>query len=173
MGERVGRSGKKNSDVNGGVNGEGQGAVMSKKVIGGIAAVLLAVLCSVFGLQGTSGNGGGTSATTATTASSAAGQGQQGASASSDQVGTLTFRNEERLQSHYEKHGIQMGFSSAEDYQAAANAVVSNPEALHKLESEDGDDVYFLESTGEFVVVSQKGYIRTYYLADKAYFDRQ
>lgn len=66
-----------------------------------------------------------------------------------------------------------MGFASAEDYLAAANAVVSNPEALHKLESEDGDDVYYLESTGEFVVVSQKGYIRTYYLADKDYYDRQ
>lgn len=176
MGERVGRSGKTGADANGSVNGgarggaQGSGAVMSKKVIGGITAVLLAVICSVFGLQGTSG-GGAAGATTS--ASSASGQRQEGASASSDQVGTLTFRSEERLQSHYEKHGVQMGFSSAEDYLAAANAVVSNPEALHKLESEDGDDVYYLESTGEFVVVSQKGYIRTYYLADKDYYDRQ
>ena len=170
MGERVGRSGKTGGDASGSVNG---GAVMSKKVIGGITAVLLAIICSVFGLQGTSGSGGDATATTTTAASSTSDQRQESSSASSDQVGTLTFRSEERLQSHYEKHGVQMGFSSAEDYLAAANAVISNPESLHKLESEDGDDVYYLESTGEFVVVSQKGYIRTYYLADKDYYDRQ
>lgn len=39
--------------------------------------------------------------------------------------------------------------------------------------AEDGDDLYFLESTGEFVVVSPAGYIRTYYLTDRDYFDRQ
>ncbi len=179
MGERVGRSGKTGGNASGSVNGgarsgaQDSGAVMSKKVIGGITAVLLAVICSVFGLQGTSGSGGDATATTTTAASSTSDQRQESSSASSDQVGTLTFRSEERLQSHYEKHGVQMGFSSAEDYLAAANAVISNPESLHKLESEDGDDVYYLESTGEFVVVSQKGYIRTYYLADKDYYDRQ
>ena len=66
-----------------------------------------------------------------------------------------------------------MGYASAEDYLAGANAVVSNPKSLHKTEAEDGDDVYYLESTGEFVVVSRDGYIRTYYIADKDYFDRQ
>ena len=35
------------------------------------------------------------------------------------------------------------------------------------------DDCYYLESTGEFVVVSTKGVIRTYYTASKSYFDRQ
>ena len=40
---------------------------------------------------------------------------------------------------------------------------------------ERGDDVYYLEETNEFVVVSTDGYIRTYFLPDggKAYFDRQ
>ena len=62
---------------------------------------------------------------------------------------------------------------SAEEYLAAANAVVANPAALHKLQAEDGDDLYFLESTGEFVVVSPAGYLRTYYLTDRDYFERQ
>ena len=66
-----------------------------------------------------------------------------------------------------------MGFESADEYLKAANAVVNNPDVLHKYEEEDGDDVYFLEATGEFVVVSTDGYIRTYYIADKDYFDRQ
>ncbi len=85
----------------------------------------------------------------------------------------LQFRNDNLYYQHYEKHGIEMGFTSAEEYLAAANAVVNNPEVLHKYEAEDGDDVYFLEATEEFVVVSTDGYIRTYYYADKDYFERQ
>ena len=84
-----------------------------------------------------------------------------------------TFRNQNLLDKHYEKHGIEMGFSSPEEYELAASAVVSNPNSLHKIEAEDGDDVYFLEDTEEFVVVSTDGYIRTYYFADIDYFNRQ
>ena len=88
---------------------------------------------------------------------------------------SLTFASKKLLQDHYTKHGIEMGFDSPEAYLAAANRVVNNPAALHKLEAEDGDDVYYVEETNEFVVVSTKGYIRTYFLPSggKAYFDRQ
>lgn len=85
----------------------------------------------------------------------------------------LTFRTEDKLQQHFEKHGQETGCATAEEYLAAANAVVANPAALHKLQAEDGDDLYFLESTGEFVVVSPAGYIRTYYLTDRDCFERQ
>ena len=70
---------------------------------------------------------------------------------------------------------IVMGFDSPEEYLAAANAVIANPEALTKTEAEDGDTVYYVESTNEFVVLSTDGYIRTYFLPDsgKRYFDRQ
>ncbi len=85
------------------------------------------------------------------------------------------FRNEERLNEHYEKHGIEMGFATPAEYEAAAAAVVNSPDALHKLEKEDGDDVYYIESTNEFVIVSTDGYIRTYYRPTngKEYFDNQ
>lgn len=83
------------------------------------------------------------------------------------------FRNATYLKQHYDKHGKEMGFEDAESYLAAANAVIHDPNTLHKLEAEDGDDVYYLEATEEFVVVSTDGYIRTYYYASKAYFDRQ
>lgn len=79
----------------------------------------------------------------------------------------LRFRNDNLLNSHYKKHGIDMGFTSAEEYQQAAAQVVSNPSALHKTEKEDGDDVYYVESTNEFVIVSQDGYIRTYFNPDR------
>ncbi len=85
------------------------------------------------------------------------------------------FRNEKLLNEHYEKHGIEMGFASAEEYQAAASAVITNPNSLFKIEAEDGDGVYYLEDTNEFVILSTDGYIRTYFLpgSGKAYFDRQ
>ena len=85
----------------------------------------------------------------------------------------LTFRTEDKLQQHFEKHGQETGCATAEEYLAAANAVIANPAALHKLQAEDSDDLYFLESTGEFVVVSPAGYLRTYYLTDRDYFERQ
>ena len=86
-----------------------------------------------------------------------------------------TFRNSDLLKSHYKKHGIDMGFDSPEEYLAAANAVIANPEALTKTEREDGDMVYYVEETNEFVVLSTDGYIRTYFYPDsgKRYFDRQ
>ena len=93
----------------------------------------------------------------------------------SDTNRTYTFRNQKLLNSHYEKHGKDMGFSSAKEYEKAASAVVTNPEALHKTEAEDGDDVYYVESTNEFVIVSTDGYIRTYFNPDAgiAYYNRQ
>ncbi|MCM1266947.1 MAG: zinc-ribbon domain containing protein [Bacteroidales bacterium] len=85
------------------------------------------------------------------------------------------FRKEQYLQEHFEKHGAEFGYASADEYLAGANRVIASPEALHKLEAEDGDDVYYLEASNEFVIVSTDGYIRTYLKPDdgKAYFDRQ
>lgn len=91
------------------------------------------------------------------------------------EIPDLAFRSEYLLEQHYEKHGMDMGFTSAEEYEAAACLVIGNPETLHKIEAEDGDDVYYLESTNEFVVVSKDGYIRTYFLPDDGikYYNRQ
>lgn len=87
----------------------------------------------------------------------------------------LKFRSKKLLNQHYEKHGIEMGFDSAADYEAAAAAVVANPDALHKIEKEDGDDVYYIEETNEFVIVSKDGYLRTYFLPDAGikYYNKQ
>lgn len=88
---------------------------------------------------------------------------------------TYEFRNDKLLDQHYEKHGIEMGFGSAEEYQSAASDVLNNPDVLHKPESEDDDEVYYLEVTNEFVVLSDDGYIRTYFnpSSGKSYYDRQ
>ena len=86
-----------------------------------------------------------------------------------------TFRNAKLLEEHFQKHGIEMGFATEEEYQKAASDVANNPDALHKLEKDDKDDVYYLEETNEFVVVSVDGFIRTYFCPDsgKKYFDKQ
>ena len=85
------------------------------------------------------------------------------------------FRNNNLLMNHFDKHGIEMGFDTAAEYETAASAVVNNPAALHKTEKEDGDDVYYLEDTNEFVIVSQDGYIRTYFNPSDGinYYNRQ
>lgn len=87
---------------------------------------------------------------------------------------TYSFRYESYLEEHYKKHGIEMGFESKEEYLKAANAVITNPNALHKLEAEDGDHVYYVESTNEIVFLSRDGYLRTYFECwGKGYFERQ
>lgn len=87
----------------------------------------------------------------------------------------LKFRNDSLLNDHYNKHGIDMGFTSAQSYQEAAAKVVENSASLHKKEAEDGDDVYYLESTNEFVIVAKDGYIRTYFCPEDGieYYNRQ
>lgn len=92
-----------------------------------------------------------------------------------DKKEEYSFRNSTLLEEHYEKHGIEMGFASAQEYVEAANRVIASPNALHKLEEEDGDGVYYLEETNEFVIVSTDGYIRTYFAPEDglAYYERQ
>jgi hypothetical protein len=85
------------------------------------------------------------------------------------------FRNDNLLKQHYEKHGVEMGFDSMEEYEEAACAVIYNPDVLTKTEKEDGDYVYYVEESNEFVVLSQDGYIRTYFnpSAGIDYYNRQ
>jgi pyocin large subunit-like protein len=87
------------------------------------------------------------------------------------------FASQKLLDSHFEKHGSEFGdlYATAEEYEKGASDVINNPDALHKTEQEDGDDVYYLEETNEFVILSTSGFIRTYFKpsAGKSYYDRQ
>ena len=95
------------------------------------------------------------------------------ASKSASAYSGLTFRSSKLLTSHFEKHGREVGAANESEYVDKANAVINNPSALHKNEAEDNDDVYFLKQTGEIVFVSSDGFIRTYFISDEAYFNRQ
>ena len=86
-----------------------------------------------------------------------------------------TFRNNYLLREHFDKHGNEFDYSSAEEYENGASAVINDPDALHKTEKDDGDDIYYLERTNELVIVSTDGYIRTYFRPDSGikYYNKQ
>jgi len=86
-----------------------------------------------------------------------------------------SFRNDSYLTQHFEKHGNEFNYSSKEEYEEGARKVITSDKALHKTEAEDGDDVYYIEETNEFVIVSTDGYIRTYFRPKDGirYFNRQ
>ncbi len=87
---------------------------------------------------------------------------------------TYNFRYPSYLAEHFEKHGAEVGAATEEEYLLKANEVISNPDALHKLEAEDSDHVYYIESTNEIVFLSQDGYIRTYFICSGIdYFNKQ
>ena len=85
------------------------------------------------------------------------------------------FRNKGLWEEHFEKHGAEFPYNTKEEYLEGANIMLQNPDCLYKKEKEDNDDVYFLEATGEFAIVSTDGYLRTYFKPSKGkkYFDKQ
>lgn len=85
------------------------------------------------------------------------------------------FREQQYLDEHFKKHGSEFDYETAEEYLAGANRVINDPNSLYKTEAEDGDHIYYLESSNEFVVVSTDGYIRTYFKPSAGidYFNRQ
>lgn len=98
---------------------------------------------------------------------------------SSDIYVEYHFRTKKQLDQHFEKHGGEFegdfNYETAEDYEAGASDVINSSAALYKTEAEDGDGVYYIEGTNEFVILSTDGYIRTYFrpTAGIDYFNRQ
>lgn len=134
-----------------------------------IAVLALLIYNQVVSNRVTNYQGSKTASSPAAVETAAGGYGQSG------NKEPLTFRNFDLLTEHFEKHGREMGYDSVEAYFAAANEVVDNPDSLHKKEAEDGDDIYFLPETGDLVIVSTDGYIRTYFRPEDgiAYYNRQ
>ncbi len=145
------------------------------KVIITIIAVIVVVIASLLGFGGESAEEQGYSEPVAVVSEEVYEGIEDSETVQEVTVAEITFRNDNLLEQHYEKHGMEMGFASPEEYELAAYKVIINPYALHKIESEDGDDVYYVEETNEFVVVSQDGYIRTYFnpSAGIDYYNRQ
>lgn len=88
---------------------------------------------------------------------------------------SLKFRNQTMWEEHFEKHGNEFGYKSKEEYLKGANEVINSLTSKHKIEAEDGDEIYYDEDNNEIVFVSTDGYIRTYFKPNDGinYYNRQ
>jgi pyocin large subunit-like protein len=95
--------------------------------------------------------------------------------AAEDNYVEYKFRSKKLLNEHFEKHGGEFDYDTAAEYEKGASDVINNPDALYKVEAEDGDGIYYIEETNEFVVLSTDGYIRTYFKPSRGidYFNSQ
>ena len=165
-----------------------------KKIIASIATIIIFVIGGYFYLSAPEDETGGTNteiaevteATEATQATETTEVTEATEAAVSDEQSATTtettevqvtyeFRKRQYLDEHFEKHGSEFDYANADEYLAGANRVINDPNSLYKTEAEDGDHIYYLESTNEFVVVSTDGYIRTYFKPSAGidYYNRQ
>ncbi|MBQ9898981.1 MAG: hypothetical protein IJM44_05955 [Ruminococcus sp.] len=95
--------------------------------------------------------------------------------AAEDNYVEYKFRSKKLLNEHFEKHGGEFDYATAAEYEKGASDVINDPDALYKVEAEDGDGIYYIEETNEFVVLSTDGYIRTYFKPSRGidYFNSQ
>lgn len=84
-----------------------------------------------------------------------------------------TFRNNSSMIEHYIKHGLEIDADTLEDYLLKANQTITNPTTLRKKAKDKDDILYYNTKTEYFVVVSEKGYIRSFYKTSLNKFKRQ
>ena len=83
------------------------------------------------------------------------------------------FKNTEELKEHFIKHGRECNCKTPKKYLKIANKIIKSKKSLKRKEAEDGDIVYFNKKSNGIVFVSQKGFIRSFYISDIDYFKRQ
>lgn len=83
------------------------------------------------------------------------------------------FRNNAEFKKHFKKHGAETGCKTPKRYIEKANRVIHGKNSVSKREKEDGDTVWFDVKTGEIVFLAKQGFIRSYYISDADYFERQ
>lgn len=86
---------------------------------------------------------------------------------------TYKFKNNEELKEHFIKHGRECNCKTPKKYLKTANKIIKSKKSLKKTEKDDCDTVYFNKKTGGIVFLSPKGYIRSFYIVDIDYFNRQ
>ena len=87
-----------------------------------------------------------------------------------------SFRSEKQYVDHFKKHGHEFGDITIEEYLQMANDLInSDSDTLHTKISKDGDYLFYDEATNEFLVLSDDGYIRTFFKPNARidYYNRQ
>ncbi len=93
-----------------------------------------------------------------------------------DFEGSISFRNQDLLDSHYNKHANEFGDISKEEYlKRAGNLINSTSDDILTKIRTNGDIIFYNPNTNEFAVKSADGYIRTYFKPSDGidYFNRQ
>ncbi len=86
------------------------------------------------------------------------------------------FRNDKLLDVHYDKHKDEFGDITKDEYLEGANNLLNElSETVITKTEEDGDTIYYDTKTNEFLVLSNDGYIRTYFIPEDGidYFNRK
>ena len=84
-----------------------------------------------------------------------------------------TFYDTNAMVKHYVKHGSETNCKNMEDYLYKTNLVILNKGNLTKQQKKDGDTIYYNPTTQEFVVIAKAGYVRTYFIANDKYYNKQ
>lgn len=79
-----------------------------------------------------------------------------------------TFKNRHKRAGHYGDHGTDFGATSESDYEQKADAFLRCALTVdhHERVRANGDTVRFNIVTDEFAILSNDGFIRTYYKPD-------
>ena len=77
------------------------------------------------------------------------------------------------MNNNFIAYGRDMGYKTADDYESGAVSVIGNEDALYKVDSAGGCEIYYIVESNEYVEVSDDGYIRAYFKPEsgKEYFD--
>jgi pyocin large subunit-like protein len=76
---------------------------------------------------------------------------------------TSNFSGPEKLLEHFQKHGAEFGFQTADEYLQGARALTSGGKGIETITRANGDRLFYNAATNEFGVLSKAGVIRTYF----------
>ncbi len=84
------------------------------------------------------------------------------------------FRSYKKLTDHFQKHRQEFDYADEKEYLYHANLIIHDPNSV-KSQQNDGDWQYLNKDTCEYVVVSSRDYIRTYFRPNNCayYFEKQ
>jgi pyocin large subunit-like protein len=94
----------------------------------------------------------------------------------SKEIKQYSFRTNELMDIHYKKHKDEFGVITKDEYLDGANNLINQlSDTVMTKTEDDGDTLYYDTKTHEFVVLSEDGYIRTYFIPEDGidYFNRK
>jgi hypothetical protein len=76
---------------------------------------------------------------------------------------TSNFAGPEKLLEHFQKHGSEFGYQTADEYLKGARTLTSGGNGIETFTRANGDKLFYNAATNEFTVLSKGGAIRTYF----------